>query len=57
MMENLAQLVADGKLLEPETEVVEVKGDEQQMGEIVRGVMLKHEGGKGRKVLLQFVED
>lgn len=58
MMNELAQMVADGKLKEPETEIVELRGDEQQLGETIREVMRKAEGGKGgKKVLLRFVEE
>lgn len=55
MMNELAQMVADGRLVEPPTEVVELAGDDEQVGRTVREVMKRAEAGKGKKVLLKFV--
>lgn len=55
MMNELAQMVADGKLVEPPTRIVELAGDDEQVGRTVREVMRNAEGGKGKKVLLKFV--
>lgn len=57
MMHELAGLVAEGKLQEPETEVVELGGGEDGVGKGIREVMKRAEGGKGKKVLLRFVEE
>lgn len=55
MMNDLAQLMADGKLRAPETETVDLVGlGAEEVGETVRGVMERLEEGRGRKVLLKF---
>lgn len=55
MMNEIAQLVADGKLKEPETEIVELSGDDESVGSIARGVMRANAEGRGKKVLFKFV--
>lgn len=55
MMDQLAQLVAEGKLVEPPTQIVDLEGDDAVVGETVREVMRKMEEGRGKKVLLRFV--
>lgn len=54
MMNDLASLVSQGKLQEPATEVVKLGGSESEMTSVIREVMRRSEGGKGKKVLLEF---
>ena len=54
MMSSLAQMVADGKLVEPATEVVDLVGEDEAVGSTIRGVMKKLEEGRGKKMLLRF---
>lgn len=55
MMSSLAQMVADGKLVEPANEVVELAGDDAAVGATIRGVMKTLEEGRAKKMLLRFV--
>lgn len=55
MINDLAQLVANGKLVEPATEVVELAGDDEAIGKTIRELMKKSERGRGKKALLKFV--
>jgi hypothetical protein len=48
-------MIAEGKLKEPEHEIVELSGNDDEVGSTIREVMKRNEGGKGRKVLLKFV--
>lgn len=54
MMNELASLVSNGQLQEPATEVITLGGTESEMTSVIREVMRKNEGGKGKKVLLKF---
>lgn len=54
MMDELASLASAGKLQEPATEIVTLGGTESEMSSVIREVMRKNEGGKGKKVLLKF---
>lgn len=54
-MNEIAQLVADGKLKEPETEIIELSGDDASVGSIAREVMRANAEGRGKKVLFKFV--
>ena len=54
MMSSLAQMVADGKLVEPATDVVDLVGEDEAVGSAIRGVMKKLEEGRGKKMLLRF---
>ncbi|KAK4699896.1 hypothetical protein P7C70_g6359, partial [Phenoliferia sp. Uapishka_3] len=55
MMSSLAQMVADGKLVEPAHEIVELRGDDEHVGSTIRGVMKKLEEGRGKKMLIRFI--
>ena len=56
MMNTLASMVSRGELKEPEVEIVDLAGGVEEMARRVREVMKRSEGGRGRKVLLRFVE-
>lgn len=56
MMNSLAAMVFRGELQEPEVEVVDLAGGVEEVARRVREVMKRGEGGRGKKVLLRFVE-
>ncbi|GAA5860416.1 hypothetical protein JCM1840_000252 [Sporobolomyces johnsonii] len=58
MMHALAGLIADGKLKEPETEVVVLEGSDDDVAKTLRDVMqMLEEGRAGKKVLLHWQEE
>lgn len=57
MMRSLAELTAQGKLKEPETEVVELAGSDEEVAEKMSGVMKRIEEGRGKKILLHWKDE
>ncbi|GAA5992876.1 hypothetical protein JCM11641_001370 [Rhodosporidiobolus odoratus] len=54
MMQSLAKFVSEGKLKEPETEVVELDGTDEEVRGQLSKVMKRIEEGRGKKVLLHW---
>ncbi|GEM07262.1 mitochondrial trans-2-enoyl-CoA reductase [Rhodotorula toruloides] len=57
MMQSLAALVSSGKLKEPETEVVELEGTDEEVTRQLSEVMKKMEEGRGKKTLLHWKDE
>jgi trans-2-enoyl-CoA reductase len=57
MMQTLATLTSQGKLKEPETEVVKLGGTDEEVGAQLKEVMTRIEEGRGKKVLLHWSEE
>ena len=57
MMRSLAELTGQGKLKEPETEVVELAGSDEEVAEKMSGVMKRIEEGRGKKILLHWKDE
>ncbi|GAA5898925.1 hypothetical protein JCM8208_005429 [Rhodotorula glutinis] len=57
MMQRLAALVSDGTLREPETEVVELGGADDEVAKVLGEVMTRVQEGRGKKVLLHWKEE
>jgi trans-2-enoyl-CoA reductase len=57
MMQSLAALVSSGKLKEPETEVVELKGTDEEVTQQLSDLMKKMEEGRGKKTLLHWKDE
>lgn len=57
MMRSLAELTAQGKLKEPETEVVELAGTDEEVAAKMSGVMKRIEEGRGKKILLHWKDE
>lgn len=57
MMQSLAALVSSGKLKEPETEVVELKGTDREVTQQLSDLMKKMEEGRGKKTLLHWNDE
>ncbi|GAA6011905.1 hypothetical protein JCM10207_003425 [Rhodosporidiobolus poonsookiae] len=57
MMRTLAHLTASGKLREPETEVVDLSGEDGDVTRVLGETMRRIEEGRGRKVLLRWKEE
>lgn len=57
MMTDIAQLVAEGDLVEPATEIVDLGSieDDEILGDVVRKTMARaQEGGLGKKLLFRL---
>lgn len=54
MMHQLTRLCSTGQLQAPETEMVKIPEDVDEMTRVIREVMKRAEGGKGKKVLIKF---
>ncbi|GAA6027202.1 hypothetical protein JCM8097_002480 [Rhodosporidiobolus ruineniae] len=57
MLTSLAKLTSQGKLKEPETEVVELAGSDEAVKEKLGEVMSRIEEGRGKKVLLRWADE
>lgn len=57
MMRSLAELTGQGKLKEPETEVVELAGSDEEVAQKMSGVMKRIEEGRGKKILLHWKDE
>ena len=57
MMQRIAALVSDGTLREPETEVVELGGADDEVVKVLGEVMTRVQEGRGKKVLLHWKEE
>lgn len=57
MMQRIAALVSDGTLREPETEVVELAGADDEVAKVLGEVMTRVQEGRGKKVLLHWKEE
>lgn len=56
MIHELVQMIADGKLIEPETEVIQLVGTEQDVTKQIGRTMVRISAGMAKKkLLLQFV--
>ncbi|GAA5851120.1 hypothetical protein JCM8547_004138 [Rhodosporidiobolus lusitaniae] len=57
MMQALASLTSEGKLKEPETEVVELAGTDEEVTAQLSEVMARIEEGRGKKILLHWKDE
>ncbi|BGP40035.1 hypothetical protein JCM10449v2_003993 [Rhodotorula kratochvilovae] len=57
MMRRLAELVHGGTLREPETEVVELAGADDEVTRVLGEVMVRVQEGRGKKVLLHWKDE
>lgn len=54
MIEEVVEMISEGHLLPPATEIIELGGTTEHATEVIREVMRKLEAGKRKKVLLKF---